>query len=288
MLAVTSFTVQVADVVLLLSGTIALVGVVVAARRRGRWREPLAAAPVPRGGPTLAGVVVVVGAFIVVQYFAVSALRLVVTVEGDPEPGSDAWHWSQVAGNAAGVMIAALMAAMMAAARRPSDGRRAGVAAGSAAAVLAFLVVLPITTVQAETGRIIWHWLRPDTAPPVHVVLQALSCSEWGPWGTVQLVLGAVVVAPLVEELFFRGVVMGAICHHFGRAWPALTVSAIAFGLAHAQPQDVVPLISLGLVLGYLRLRCRTLWPCILLHVLFNARTMTFVLLAPELLDPES
>jgi membrane protease YdiL (CAAX protease family) len=41
----------------------------------------------------------------------------------------------------------------------------------------------------------------------------------------------------------------------------------------------------MGVVLGYLRLRCGSLWPCIVLHALFNARTMIAALLAPELLD---
>ncbi len=44
------------------------------------------------------------------------------------------------------------------------------------------------------------------------------------------------------------------------------------------------PLVTMGVVLGYVRLRCGTLWPCVVMHALFNARTMAFALLAPELL----
>ena len=39
----------------------------------------------------------------------------------------------------------------------------------------------------------------------------------------------------------------------------------------------------MGVVLGYVRLRYRSLSACILTHVLFNARTMLFALLNPEL-----
>lgn len=277
--------VQVADTALLTLGTATLLAVVVAALRRGTWRDPLAGVPVPIGGPPFLGVVAVMVAFIAVQYLAVSLLAGDLTTD-DPAPGSDAWHWRHLAGNAAAVVMVGLMAAALAAARTPSDGPSAGLGAGLLAVVAGWLIVLPVSTVQAEMGRIVWDWLHPQQAPPVHVVLQALSRSDWGRWGTAQLVLGAVLVAPLTEELFFRGVLLGAVCHHFGRAWPAIVATAVAFGLAHAQPQDILPLISLGLVLGYLRLRCRALWPCILLHVLFNARTMAFVLLAPELLEP--
>ncbi|MEW6197524.1 MAG: CPBP family intramembrane glutamic endopeptidase [Planctomycetota bacterium] len=277
--------VQVADNVLLTLGAATLLGLIVAALRRGTWRDPLAGVPVPIGGPSFLGVVAVMVAFLAVQYLAVSLLAGAATAD-DPVPGSDTWHWHHLAGNAAAVVMVGLMIAALAAARTPADGPSVGIVAGLLAAVAGWLIVLPISAVQAEMGRIVWEWLHPQQAPPVHVVLQALSRSEWGAWGTVQLVLGALIVAPLTEELFFRGVLLGAVCYHFGRAWPAIVATAVAFGLAHAQPQDIIPLISLGLVLGYLRLRCRALWPCIVLHVLFNARTMAFVLLAPELLEP--
>jgi membrane protease YdiL (CAAX protease family) len=68
------------------------------------------------------------------------------------------------------------------------------------------------------------------------------------------------------------------------RAWPAIVLSSLAFGAVHAQPQDVAPLVTMGVVLGFLRLRCNSLWPCIVLHMLFNARTMITAVLAPELL----
>ncbi len=99
-----------------------------------------------------------------------------------------------------------------------------------------------------------------------------------------QILFGAAVVAPLTEELFFRGVLLQAVCYHVRHAWAAIGLSALAFGLAHAQPQDILPLISLGVILGWLRLRSGALWPCVLLHMLFNVRTLVFVLLAPELL----
>jgi membrane protease YdiL (CAAX protease family) len=54
------------------------------------------------------------------------------------------------------------------------------------------------------------------------------------------------------------------------------------------QPQDVLPMVTLGVVLGYIRLRYRSLPACVLVHMLFNARTMIIATLAPELITADS
>jgi membrane protease YdiL (CAAX protease family) len=201
-----------------------------------------------------------------------------------PLPGSAAWHRLNLAMGAAQLATAAVMIALLYVTRAPRPAQGRGQAArGCALALGVLLALLPITAAQQQLGEVVWRWWHPEAAPPVHEVLRALQESEWGAWGTVQLVVSAVVVAPLVEELFFRGVVLNALCLHLRRAWASVLVAAIAFGCVHAQPQDILPLISMGIVLGYLRLRTGSLALCIAVHALFNARTMVFAMLAPEL-----
>ena len=141
-----------------------------------------------------------------------------------------------------------------------------------------------MATIQIRMGQTVWGWWHADDVPPpIHVILQALHADNWGHWGTAQLLVGAVIVAPLVEELFFRGVLLQALCFHLRRGWPAIIISAILFGIIHEQPQDKLPLMTMGVLLGYLRLRCGTVWPCVLMHALFNARTMIYAILAPSI-----
>lgn len=285
MLATLADTLQAIHLALLALGASAGLGVVVWLARAGRWRDPLAGVALPQQGPTVAAVGAVLLVFFALQF---SLLRLFVQpppaeAAAPLAPGSDLWHRTMAAEQGAAVTVAGLIVVLLAyTARGPA--RRPGLWRGSAAAVVALLVLLPIVTLQEEAGRVVWRWLHPDVAPPVHAVLQALERSDWGTWGRWQLLIGAVLVAPLAEELFFRGLLLQAICHHTGLAWPAILVSAGAFGAVHAQPQDVLPLVSMGIVLGYLRFATGSVWPCILVHMLFNARTMTVVLLAPELL----
>ena len=279
-------TLQILNIALLTAGGLCGLGVLVWLARDGRWRDPLRRVTIPAGGPTIAGVGAAILVYIGLLPIAVSLVERVPSSEAAPAPGSAAWHRATLAEQAVGVLVALLMAVLLAQARRRQpSGFRAGPLAGLVGGVLGLLVLFPLAALQDDMGRILWRWIHPEAAPPLHAVLQALGHCEWGVWGTVQLVVGAVLIAPLTEELFFRGVLLQALCFHFRQAWLAVGVSAVVFGCVHAQPQAVLPLLTMGVVLGYLRLRCGALWPCILLHALFNARTMVFVILAPELLQ---
>jgi len=85
-----------------------------------------------------------------------------------------------------------------------------------------------------------------------------------------------VVVVPLVEELFFRGLVQRALVRLFRRAGhvvgPVLAVvtTGIIFGLAHFEALELLGLATFGVVLAVLAYRSRRLGPCILAHATFN------------------
>lgn len=99
------------------------------------------------------------------------------------------------------------------------------------------------------------------------------------PAGSAGFVLVAVVVAagaPLVEELFFRGLLRQALAARFG-AVPAIWGQAALFGLAHYQPGAgvsnltiVVVIAGLGVLLGYAAQRTGRLAGGMLGHALFN------------------
>jgi uncharacterized protein len=96
--------------------------------------------------------------------------------------------------------------------------------------------------------------------------------------GVVVLVLLVVVGAPIVEELFFRGFVMGALDRAAGPGW-GLWLSALFFGVTHFQPLQLPALVLFGLVAGLLVHRYGRLGPAIFAHMGFNAVTITILLL---------
>jgi membrane protease YdiL (CAAX protease family) len=278
--------VQVAAVGLWLVGGGCALGIAWRLLHTGRWRNPLAGVAVPSDGPSLASASVAVLAYVALH--AVCSLLFVgpSPVADAPTPGTELWHRTTCADSVAKLLATGLMIVLLAQARSgPLRKQAVWKFAGTASAIVCLLAVLPLIDVQLWAGTRLWRWLHPDEVVPIHGVLVALGRSQWGPLGTLQLWLGAVIIAPLAEELFFRGLLLQALCFHWHRAWPAIAASSVLFGLVHGQPQDIVPLVVLGLVLGYLRVRHGSLWPCLLVHVLFNVRTMTFALLAPELVQ---
>lgn len=90
----------------------------------------------------------------------------------------------------------------------------------------------------------------------------------------VLLALLVVCVAPLVEELVFRGVLLSGLASRMRVGW-AIVASAIIFGCVHLPDfkfawYPVPALVLLGLALAWLRVRTRSLWPSITLHATNN------------------
>jgi membrane protease YdiL (CAAX protease family) len=83
------------------------------------------------------------------------------------------------------------------------------------------------------------------------------------------LLFAAVLLAPLFEEVFFRGYIAGALRSAYGgvAAW---LLSSLLFGLMHVEPSIVVTATFGGLVLGYYYLRYRSLVMVIMLHAMNN------------------
>ena len=94
------------------------------------------------------------------------------------------------------------------------------------------------------------------------------------PWGYVAVGI----LAPLAEEVVFRGAVLRTLLGLMSKKnhWVAIMISAAIFGLAHANVAQFVNALLLGLLLGWMYYRTKSLVPGILLHWVNN--TMAYVL----------
>jgi membrane protease YdiL (CAAX protease family) len=181
--------------------------------------------------------------------------------EGKP-PKDLLYKWSTVEGNLIQfAVIAAIVYGIaglgdrrrLLALRRPTSwptAIRIGIGIGVGMIVLTRLLG-PILEPGREQG------VTPDTWQPDHAAAYVAN----------GLVIA--VVAPIVEELTFRGLGYSLLVR-YGR-WTAIILVGVAFGLAHGLVQAFPFLAAFGAGLAYLRSRVDSVYPGMIVHGLFNA-----------------
>jgi membrane protease YdiL (CAAX protease family) len=87
-------------------------------------------------------------------------------------------------------------------------------------------------------------------------------------------------LAPLVEELVFRGLLYGWVAGRWGTV-AAWIVSSLAFAAAHVEPAHIILVLPLALWFGWLRRRTDSLWPSLVAHMVNNG----FAVAAAALFD---
>lgn len=83
------------------------------------------------------------------------------------------------------------------------------------------------------------------------------------------------------EEIAFRGFVLSGL-RHLGHKWWAISISAIAFGMAHFILQQKISAAAVGLVIGFIAVQTSSLIPCMLFHAIFNSLTLVLAKIAPQ------
>jgi len=94
--------------------------------------------------------------------------------------------------------------------------------------------------------------------------------------GLVVIGAAVVVVAPVVEELFFRGLLLGAMQRRWGTI-TAVVASSIVFGATHFQPLLLPALTTAGAVFAVSAVRTGRLGTAIAVHAAFNATTFVAI-----------
>ena len=88
-------------------------------------------------------------------------------------------------------------------------------------------------------------------------------------------------IAPLGEELVFRGLFYGWLAGRWGST-AAWIVSSVAFAAAHVELAHVLLVLPLGLWFGWLRRRTGSLWPSLVAHMVNNGLAVAAAALLPD------
>jgi membrane protease YdiL (CAAX protease family) len=111
--------------------------------------------------------------------------------------------------------------------------------------------------------------------------------AEWYDWVGDRLKQGgwmmatAVVVAPICEEVLFRGLIQGSLVRKRG-PWVGIPIASALFGIIHIVPQQVVAGFLLGMVIGFVYYKTRSLLAAIVLHLINNALSAFLTLFEPD------
>ena len=85
------------------------------------------------------------------------------------------------------------------------------------------------------------------------------------------VLLTTVIIAPLTEELMFRGVIQGVLKNWTNSKHWAVWISAILFAAIHDHVAGFLPRMLLGALMGYFVLYSGSIWTAVLMHLSFNA-----------------
>ncbi|MFN7958306.1 MAG: type II CAAX endopeptidase family protein [Holophagaceae bacterium] len=145
--------------------------------------------------------------------------------------------------------------------RRVAPGRAGrDLAWGGAFLALAVLLVIGVALVSNLI-------LRPEQSPQRDLQELLRSLSGWGP--SLALFLTVAGLAPLFEELMFRGFLLPVLARNHGLA-VGLVLSALLFGAIHLQPAGLPVLGTLGLAMGLAMRHTGSLRTPILVHACWN------------------
>lgn len=123
-------------------------------------------------------------------------------------------------------------------------------------------------------------WVSPELAAKLKSEAETQLKLLAAPWPLLAFM--AIVVAPVCEELLFRGFVFGGLRTRFDFAL-ASGLSAAAFAILHLMPVSIVPLFLVGAAASVMFERHRSLYAAIVLHAAFNTTSLIVGTLFPDL-----
>lgn len=172
----------------------------------------------------------------------------------------------------AGVGLALTLAGLVAARKFTGLFSRFDVPVGLLTLGLAFPVVSAVSSLSTQFAQLITG-KAPD--PLAHEALSKIVRNPDDPWVRV-IMAGAILGAPIVEEVMYRLMLQGAVIRLTRSPWIGILITSALFAASHLSggtvPWHALPaLFTLSVALGIVHVRTGRLGPCIVVHMGFNA-----------------
>lgn len=258
------------------------------------WRFGFFRSPdeVSRFAPSLWDVGAVFFTYLLVQLFVASALvQVVFMLKGVPAKAvfvdAGAALWVLIAGGFLGLLFV-LPFTRRSEAQSPQIWHWGSQQQGASLrnfgfGAMTWLIAFPLVAILNHGLESLIRWVT-EQSPHEQVAVRIIKNSGATSLQVILVLVSVAVLIPVIEEILFRGFLQSYFRRHLG-AQSAIVCSAICFSLFHFSVSQswsnvviVVSLFILGLFLGYIYERQRSLWAPIGLHVTFNAVSLSYIL----------
>lgn len=130
-----------------------------------------------------------------------------------------------------------------------------------------YMVALPLVLIVSLINQQIWQG-QGGSNPILFLALKAQDQVA-----LTIFFLTASVMAPLYEEIMFRGFLLPSLTRYLP-VWGSIVLSGFLFAIAHLSLSEVLPLMTLGIILGFVYTKSKNLLAPMLLHSLWNSGTL--------------
>jgi membrane protease YdiL (CAAX protease family) len=144
---------------------------------------------------------------------------------------------------------------------------------------LSFILIFPLVFAFNMIIEPLTMWM--ETPDFMKEMLKQVSDNKFSS------LLMLVVFAPLLEELFCRGIILRGLLKHMTPTKAILWSSAI-FGIIHLNPWQAIPAFLVGSLMGWVYWKTRSLWATIFIHFINNGFAYIVTVFFPELPDDAS
>ena len=96
------------------------------------------------------------------------------------------------------------------------------------------------------------------------------------PLSLIILIITIVIIAPIGEELLFRGFLQNGLEKAWKDVTRAILFSSLFFAVIHFNPFWIIQIYFLGVLLGFLAWKTNSIIPCIIFHIIINATSLFF------------
>ncbi len=130
-----------------------------------------------------------------------------------------------------------------------------------------YFVAFPLVVGISLLNQQIWHG-QGGSNPILSIALK-----NQDPAALILIFITAAIAAPFYEETLFRGFLLPSLTKYMP-TWGAILLSSFLFAIVHLSLSEVLPLMTLAIVLGFVYTRTQNLLASILLHSLWNSGTL--------------